>query len=410
MYTSSQSRRGFTLVELLVVIAIIGVLVGLLLPAVQAAREAARRMSCSNNFKQLGLAMHNYHSAYNAIPMHGVGTDVGDTSHNWWTGYTNHNYWRLSALVGLTPFMEQQALWEQISNPNSERVDGNTGAGIGVPTNPWPPMGPTPDNVQYKPWSTELPTLRCPSDPGSGLPSLGRTNYAMSMGDSFWLTMHGALRPSNPGLASSYAQESRAAGRGFFVMHGQQKFRDVLDGLSNTIAMAEVATDLADLDVRTRGKTHSGGQGAQASMRDNPRLCIEDGSPMIDPNRPQFWVDGGIESPIKGRGFRWADSQNAQSNVHTILPPNAALCVPHDSNGSSIMTASSRHQGGVHVLMGDGAVKFITSSIDAGNQNNPVVYLGGNAANRNSPGSKSPFGLWGSLGTRAAREVIDGEF
>lgn len=410
MLSKNVSRRAFTLVELLVVIAIIGVLVGLLLPAVQAAREAARRMSCSNNFKQLGLAMHNYHSAYNGAPIHGVGTDVGDGSHNWWTSYTTHNYWRLNALVGMTPFMEQQALWEQISNPNSERTDGNTGAGIGVPTNPWPPMGPAPDNIQYKPWATELPMLRCPSDPGEGLPSLGRTNYAMSMGDSFWWTMNGKLRPANPGEASNYAQNSRAANRGFFVMHSQTKFRDVLDGLSNTIAMAEIATDLGDGDNRTRGKTHSGGQGAQALMRDNPKLCIEDSSPMIDPTRPQFWVNSGLEGVTKGRGFRWADSQNAQSNVHTILPPNAPMCVAHDSNGNAIMSSASRHQGGVHVLMGDGAVKFITSSIEAGNQNNPVVWRNGNDANMNQPGAQSPYGLWGALGSRGAREVIDGEF
>src|SRR6056297_164274 len=121
----SNTRRAFTLVELLVVIAIIGVLVGLLLPAVQAAREAARRMSCSNNFKQIGLAMHNYHAAYNQLPMHGTGTKVrAPANNNWWSQYNNENSWQLSALVGITPFMEQQALWEQISNPFDANQDG----------------------------------------------------------------------------------------------------------------------------------------------------------------------------------------------------------------------------------------------------------------------------------------------
>ncbi|MFG0289434.1 MAG: DUF1559 domain-containing protein, partial [Rhodopirellula sp. JB044] len=118
MKSSFSARRvshGFTLVELLVVIAIIGVLVGLLLPAVQAAREAARRMSCSNNLKQLGLAVHNYHSAYNKMPMHGGGTWQDGAA----VGSNLTNRMDLSIWVGLTPFFEQQALWEQVVNPLS---------------------------------------------------------------------------------------------------------------------------------------------------------------------------------------------------------------------------------------------------------------------------------------------------
>lgn len=180
-----RSMRGFTLVELLVVIAIIGVLVGLLLPAVQAAREAARRMSCSNNFKQIGLAVHNYHSAYNQLPKFSGGTyqwqGGGMINHRPPTATNSNN---LGFLVGLTPFFEQQALWEQISNPLVDPISGL----------PFPAMGPNPSkdlggsnghgNFRYEPWFSEIPTLRCPSDPGVGLPAQGRTNYAGSLGDS----------------------------------------------------------------------------------------------------------------------------------------------------------------------------------------------------------------------------------
>ncbi|TWT65262.1 DUF1559 family PulG-like putative transporter [Allorhodopirellula solitaria] len=407
-----RPAKGFTLVELLVVIAIIGVLVGLLLPAVQAAREAARRMSCSNNVKQLGLALHNYHSAYDQAPIHGVGTDdKANTGQNWWdNSYVTNNHWRLSALVGMTPFIEQQALWQQISNPSSQRTDGNLGAGIGTPTNPWPAMGPGPSQINYLPWATEISGFRCPSDPGEGLPALGRVNYAACMGDSQWWTQHGAFDPdAYPAITDSgYSQNSNGANRGFFTQHKKVKFRDVLDGLSNTIAMMEIASDLGDDDARTIGKKHTAGQPAQAQMRDNPSLCLQ--ADMLDPERPQFWRSGNMEPATKGRGFRWADAQIMQSMAHTILPPNSPVCVAHDSNGQSIATGSSRHQGGIHVLMADGAVKFITDSIESGNQTNPVVWQGGTTANNNSKGSKSPFGLWGALGTRAAKETISTDF
>ena len=153
----NRARIGFTLVELLVVIAIIGILVGLLLPAVQAAREAARRMSCSNNFKQIGLGFHNYHSAFKQLPLHGTGptnelsNSAPAAAANDGTGYTRHE---LSYLVGLLPFIEQQALWEQIRNPLTEE-DGDI----------WPAFGPRPTQGNYPAWSTDIPTYRCPSDP-----------------------------------------------------------------------------------------------------------------------------------------------------------------------------------------------------------------------------------------------------
>ncbi|GAA5507809.1 hypothetical protein Rcae01_03267 [Novipirellula caenicola] len=176
--------------------------------------------------------------------------------------------------------------------------------------------------------------------------------------------------------------------------------------------MMEIATDLGDHDARTFGKKHPNGQTpGQTDIRDNPSSCLE--SNMIDPERPQFWLPGApaeFEAVSKGRGYRWADSQNMHSMSFTIAPPNSPVCIPHDSNGPSLTTGSSRHQGGIHVLMGDGAVKFVTDSIEAGNQRNPVVHNGGTVANKNVPGAKSPYGLWGALGTRASKETIDAEF
>ncbi|MEL7336776.1 MAG: DUF1559 domain-containing protein, partial [Planctomycetota bacterium] len=173
----THSRGGFTLVELLVVIAIIGVLVGLLLPAVQAAREAARRMSCSNNVKQIGLAMHNYHSAYNRFPSLLTGAGGPEGACNPPANLSNR--WLTSYLVALTPFVEQQPLWEEIANPYNRDEDND-----GTIDRSFPAMGPVPWRSTYDPWVTEVGTFRCPSDPGIGGAALARTNYAGCVGDS----------------------------------------------------------------------------------------------------------------------------------------------------------------------------------------------------------------------------------
>lgn len=411
--------HGFTLVELLVVIAIIGVLVGLLLPAVQAAREAARRMSCSNNFKQIGLAIHNYHSNYNQLPIHGAGSEGGADGRPWemWSVTTHTSNRHLSFLVGILPFVEQQALWEEISNPLMGRVDGDT-TSLSGNTRPWNPMGPTPENDGYRPWVTEIPGFRCPSDPGFGLPANGRSNYAACMGDSGFYGCQGALYVDDDALGSevstpvpvpyirpqSRSIEARAKNRGMFQPHDVCYFRDVLDGLSNTIAAGEIATDLGDLDVRTMGYDSPWNTG----LRNNPKACVDDIPGSIDPTRPQFWASATnllstTEGQIQGRGFQWAAFAPYLNGVYTILPPNSEVCTGSWYTTSNA-SPSSRHQGGCHVLMGDGAVKFITDSIEAGNSRARMVDATGTGVS--APGAKSPYGLWGSLGTRASREVI----
>ncbi|SMP55613.1 prepilin-type N-terminal cleavage/methylation domain-containing protein/prepilin-type processing-associated H-X9-DG domain-containing protein [Neorhodopirellula lusitana] len=403
----SRYRRGFTLVELLVVIAIIGVLVGLLLPAVQAAREAARRMSCSNNFKQIGLAIHNYHSAFKELPCQGTGTHFTVYGNFWWNGNDRSSGRRLSMLVPITPYMEQQAIWEQISNPLIGRTDqATTGTGT-VAGGPWPAMGPEPSQANYLPWATSIPAFRCPSDPGQGLPGLGRTNYAACIGDSIERSEPGPWnrfkRPNRVVRTSAHAETVRACHRGFFTPRDEGKaFRDVLDGLSNTIAMGEIITYLGDQD--TRGVPPEAGV-SDSDFKANPSFCADNS--LIDPTRPRFWEPGSIQvaNSLLGRGYFWADALNHQSGCTTILPPNRELCGGNNGAiGSEVFTVSSQHQGGAHVLMGDGAVKFVTDSIEAGNSRGAMITSTADA------GKESPYGLWGALGTRANKEVIDSEF
>jgi prepilin-type N-terminal cleavage/methylation domain-containing protein len=419
MRTIRKSHGGFTLVELLVVIAIIGVLVGLLLPAVQAAREAARRMSCSNNFKQIGLAVHNYHSAYKQLPKQQSGTyptpDSGPAGTGNATTGGGSNRAFLSWLIAITPFMEQQALWEKISNPLLENTAGT------AMTSPWNAMGPIVWSGAYPPWATDVPTLRCPSDPGLGLPALGRTNYAACVGDASWYSHVGNLywdgnatpprwRTDNAGRARFV----RASERGVFVNREEMKFRDILDGLSNTIMAGEIATDLGDHRVTTDPLNAPGGS---AQVRDNPLLC----RPFIDPSRPRFWdptqvglynaapADMTNSAAGQKRGYRWSDGRPLFTSFNTILPPNAEVCQAAGDGSDGVMPASSQHQGGAHVLMSDGAVVFMTDSVEAGDSSAGNVWRDGTITTTpsNVPGSMSPYGLWGALGTRAMKETIE---
>ncbi|TWU47799.1 DUF1559 domain-containing protein [Rubripirellula reticaptiva] len=418
-----RSHGGFTLVELLVVIAIIGVLVGLLLPAVQAAREAARRMSCSNNFKQIGLGLHNYHSAFNQLPAQCAGPHVAGLAYTSDSVLAANN--KLSFLVGLTPFLEQQAIWEQISNP------GGIGLALnGNLTGLFPAMGPSPDTDpganntggrNYTPWFNELPTLRCPSDPGVGLPAQGRTNYAACLGDAIDKTHEGAGVQQANGvwpLNATTAEQARAACRGVFIPYQNTKFRDILDGLSNTLACAEIATNLGDRDVRTDPVVNTGVRNRSGQAGELGNLLACDVS--IDPLRPNFWVStvdtlsinaAGTETwrSRSARGYMWAYGGPVTTGFNTMRPPNKATCLGwRGLRETGALPPSSYHQGGCHVLFADGAVKFLTDSIEAGNQSSQPVKLG-NVAPAPVPGAQSPYGLWGALGTRASKETISEE-
>ena len=147
----------------------------------------------------------------------------------------------------MLPFFKGQALWEQVSNPSIGDIDDPTDTSV-----TWNAFGPVANNGDYIPWSTNIPTLRCPSDPGIGLPALGRTNYAVCLGDALH---HDHAAFVGPGVTNRLedSQEDhglgqRAESRGVFVFRRFEpmRFRDILDGLANTIMMGDVATDLGD--------------------------------------------------------------------------------------------------------------------------------------------------------------------
>jgi prepilin-type processing-associated H-X9-DG protein len=186
--------------------------------------------------------------------------------------------------------------------------------------------------------------------------------------------------------------------------------------LSNTIAAGEIITSLGDRDIRALppdAPTSIQADSGNPSGPDNALAC----RPMIDPERPLFWRNGApfVASPaVTGpagemeRGFKWAYGRPLFSGMNTILPPNSEICMQGNRHNEGILPPSSHHQGGVHVLMADGAVRFITESIDAGNSGAPPVRWDGWAIN--PAGSQSPFGVWGALGTRAAKETISEDF
>jgi prepilin-type N-terminal cleavage/methylation domain-containing protein len=320
-------RSGFTLVELLVVIAIIGILVGLLLPAVQAAREAARRMQCSNNLKQIGLAIHNYESATKRIPS-GCATGVTLLINN------------TSPHVALLPYLEQNALYALY----------NFGLRVDYTTQPLA-VRPT------------VPAFVCPSaQPRVGFSHSGQTDYAQSLGSN----------------ASCIVRS------GPFFRNSSTKFGDVSDGLSNTALFSEIrkgplASDTAQsmasfaatsLDVFATATNVSSWPVADKAAY-NATVC----------NVPtaQAWQTRGL---TYYNGFT-----NSTFYTHT-LGPNSRFrdCAGVVTEGGipvwhGHLAARSFHTGGVNLVRGDGSVSFISDSVDLVGYNALGTMSGGEVVN-----------------------------
>lgn len=342
----------------------VALMVGLVLLAgvVPRMRQNARRSTCEMNLKQVGLALHNYHSAYRAMPMGCGGTSSGSADEP-----TLGNANRLSPLVGLTPFFEQQPLWEKIANPL--RANGEV----------FPAMGPVPwfDPKVYTPWNERPEVLVCPADPtAKDFPTV--SSYTINYGDAVMNVGASPLEEMPP-----YGRTPGAL-RGMFGYQMVFRFRDVLDGLSNTLLMSEARIG----GVRV-AKEVSG-------LIERPAVCLD----AHEDDQTKYWPEG--------RGACWADGSLLSMGVQTILPPNSRSATSEKGELEGVISASSLHGEGAHVLMADGAVRFASSSIDVGDQESPSVAEGHLDKGKTlPPGSKSPYGVWGAMGTRAARDRFD---
>ena len=362
----SRIRSGFTLIELLVVIAIIAILVALLLPAVQQAREAARKAQCSNNLKQLGLALHNYHSQHNAFPIGRGGT----TGTNDYDGNAD----RLSFFVPLLPFIDQGAMWNQVRNPMAITV--------GTATQTAPAMGVRPWKTEYKPWTVQISGLLCPSDTAS-VSGIADSNYAACWGDN------------GDGNGSTLFSSGNDSSRGMFGIRRSTTFSDMKDGTVNTLMMSE--NGRPDGQRSFQGyfarKTAGGSTYGAALFTDPTTTCLND---VVDPNTPGYYKAG---VTLNNRGDRWADGSANFTGFNTVFAPNGPSCQRgDDDSGDGVLSAGSYHSGGVFAMFGDGSVKFINDTIDTGNLGSGTQVSSG----------LSRYGVWGALGSRAGGEVVSG--
>ena len=312
----SCSRRGFTLVELLVVIAIIGILVGLLLPAVQAAREAARRMQCSNNLKQIGLSLHNYESTFKRLP---AGTFNDATK-----GRANNS----SPLPMIMPFIEQNNAF-QLFNFDE---DLNTHA----------------SNLAAR--QQNVPTFQCPSQagvtpfvlPGTQCPNgCGNTNYVQSLGNN-----------------ANYASNNGPFGRRFGA-----KFGDISDGLSNTGLFAEIVLGPAG-GSPTTGIVPAGSP-TDLAVATNLAFGTWDAGPNGDVVAVPG-CDNRATAAFLYRGKQYYRGIVVTTYYSHTLTPNSSRrdCVRGTGLDRGHLATRSYHTGGAQIVLGDGSVHFASSSID----------------------------------------------
>ncbi|HWL08282.1 MAG TPA: DUF1559 domain-containing protein [Planctomicrobium sp.] len=308
--TKKHSRSGFTLIELLVVIAIIAILIALLLPAVQQAREAARRTQCKNNLKQLGLALHNYESTHSVFPL------------------ISHNSTGFSAQAQILPFIDQGNLQNLIDFANPLM----TGSGPNVTLNP--------DYVGVQ--DRLIPVLLCPSDSGDPILDDGEfrwagTNYLVNIGS---------------GTGFNYcASGGSVLPDGIFWRGSNTRLRDITDGTSNTVLMAE--------------GLFGGRDGVSTTVLTDPQRQIKrasgGGSPCT--RTAEDLVAAGVSGYNGGRAGSWIRATASHIAVNGFYTPNSRN--PDVTFHGDVISASrSAHVGGAQAVLADGSVRFVSENVN----------------------------------------------
>jgi prepilin-type N-terminal cleavage/methylation domain-containing protein/prepilin-type processing-associated H-X9-DG protein len=326
MMKRTRTRSAFTLIELLVVIAIIAVLIGLLVPAVQKVREAASKLSCTNNMKQLGLAVISYHDANKRFPFGKGPSYPGKPVYARWSAHSQ-----------LLPYIEQDNLYQMIDFTFPPETPGMGGL------LPFMPAYSNPGGQNAVASRTKVNVFLCPSDPVSEPPDWpGQNNYYASQGLAFLCDLSGSL-------PSTIAPGERPDGPFHYL--STTRFASIKDGTSTTAFFSEKRRGTGNPDPRTDMFTMPN----QSTLATAYSTCM---------SLPLTAI------PLTSKqGYSWVMGEMCCTTYNHVAPPNSRTCAGigfpgNMANMGMVVPPSSGHTGGVNVLFGDGSVRFVNDSVN----------------------------------------------